>query len=67
MINLYKGEFMENELINAVGYKKETIETIGKLLDLLPVRSYTETQAKSKIYELLINPDYNFESKEDNQ
>ncbi|WP_312369076.1 hypothetical protein [Lachnoclostridium sp.] len=58
---------MDNELLNAIGYKKDTIETIGQLLDLLPVRSYTETQAKSKIYELLMNPDYNFESKEDNQ
>jgi len=67
MRNQYKGEFMDNELLNAIGYKKDTIETIGQLLDLLPVRSYTETQAKSKIYELLMNPDYNFESKEDNQ
>jgi hypothetical protein len=58
----------ENNIENIkdiVGYKKETIENILNLLNIVPVKAYVETQAKMKIYDLLMDPDYSFENKQD--
>lgn len=46
---------------NAVGYQKENIEAIVTLLNNIPVKTFLETQAKYKIYEILMNPDYEFQ------
>ena len=54
-----------DELMNAIGYKKETIETILNLLNTIPVKTYTEVQVKLQIYEMLLKPDYDFNQKDE--
>ncbi|MBU5332125.1 hypothetical protein KQI61_07930 [Anaerocolumna aminovalerica] len=56
---------MDNEILNAVGYKKETINNILNLLEVIPVSKFAEIQAKMQIYETLLKPDYDFEKKQD--
>lgn len=48
-------------VVTAVGYDKQDLELVLNLLNTIPVKTYVETQAKSQIYEILMNPKYNFE------
>ena len=43
-----------------VGYDRKSIEMILNLFNSIPVKTYIEVQHKCKIYEILMNPEYEF-------
>lgn len=72
MKNLVK-EFNMNNIKNnqsdvvAVGYDKQDIEAVIRLLNNIPVKDVIETQSKYQIYEVLMKPKYEFQPPIDNE